>query len=545
MFVVHFPGPRPGGAEQARRWVAGRAGGALAAGGARVELGERFYTPESTRLHGIRWTGGRRRAARVVRRTGAGARDRAARAVPAAGGGPARGPRRGRRRGARPGDARRPASRLDRAAQRGAALHGRRARRARRCASTCGPDVGAGRRWASAPIGEPLGVPVIGVHAGGGWRGRRGPGGAGAGRADGRARPPRHLRPPRSPTRGTRSGGSSASGTGRAACCTRPVGHDGPRREGPGDPVGRPLLPARAPATTRSSSRWSRRSATSWRAAGPTAGSTTSSAGAPPSTGPTSTRSGRPPRACRWSCTPTPRGPSSRDLYGRASIFWHAAGLGEDPERHPDRYEHFGITTVEAMSAGAVPVVIDAAGQVEIVEHGANGLPLRRPRRPGDAHRRLIADPAWRDVLSVAAERRAHDFVVGVVRRRGAGRGGGARRLTGPSTHRGRRVAPHRYPAGVVDQDGGVTTSVAETSRSPSRALCVAAVLAPRSVCFGLSAFLALRLPLFIGGDERAAPPVHRLDHRREAARVRQRLRRQRAPPHHRGVVGGSAGRRS
>ena len=58
IFVVHFPGPRPGGAERARRWVAGRAAGVLAAGGARVELGERFYTPESTRLHGIRWTGG-------------------------------------------------------------------------------------------------------------------------------------------------------------------------------------------------------------------------------------------------------------------------------------------------------------------------------------------------------------------------------------------------------------------------------------------------------------------------------------------------------
>jgi 4-amino-4-deoxy-L-arabinose transferase-like glycosyltransferase len=56
----------------------------------------------------------------------------------------------------------------------------------------------------------------------------------------------------------------------------------------------------------------------------------------------------------------------------------------------------------------------------------------------------------------------------------------------------------------VVVQDGRVTTSVAETSRSPSRALRVAAVLAPALVCFGLSAFLALRQPLFIGGDERA-----------------------------------------
>ena len=30
-------------------------------------------------------------------------------------------------------------------------------------------------------------------------------------------------------------------------------------------------------------------------------------------------------------------------LVGEAAIYWHAAGLGEDRELHPDRYEHFGI----------------------------------------------------------------------------------------------------------------------------------------------------------------------------------------------------------
>lgn len=107
---------------------------------------------------------------------------------------------------------------------------------------------------------------------------------------------------------------------------------------------------------------------------------------------------------------PDASGAELRDLYGRASIFWHAAGLGEDPERHPDRYEHFGITTVEAMSAGAVPVVIDAAGQVEIVEHGVSGYRFAGLDGLVSHTGRLIADPAWRDVLSAAAERRAEDF---------------------------------------------------------------------------------------------------------------------------------------
>jgi len=61
-------------------------------------------------------------------------------------------------------------------------------------------------------------------------------------------------------------------------------------------------------------------------------------------------------------------------LYGKAKIYWHASGFGEDIEKHPDRAEHFGISTVEAMSYGAVPIVINAGGQREIVENGKNGF---------------------------------------------------------------------------------------------------------------------------------------------------------------------------
>lgn len=59
-----------------------------------------------------------------------------------------------------------------------------------------------------------------------------------------------------------------------------------------------------------------------------------------------------------------------QDLYGRASIYWHAAGYKEDD---PKKQEHFGITTVEAMTAGCVPVVINSGGQPEIVENNKSG----------------------------------------------------------------------------------------------------------------------------------------------------------------------------
>ena len=52
-------------------------------------------------------------------------------------------------------------------------------------------------------------------------------------------------------------------------------------------------------------------------------------------------------------------------LYAESEIFWHAKGIGEE---NPLYFEHFGITTVEAMSAGCVPIVINKGGQKEIVD---------------------------------------------------------------------------------------------------------------------------------------------------------------------------------
>jgi glycosyltransferase involved in cell wall biosynthesis len=59
--------------------------------------------------------------------------------------------------------------------------------------------------------------------------------------------------------------------------------------------------------------------------------------------------------------------------YSKAKIYWHATGYGEDLERYPEKAEHFGITTVEAMGSGVVPVVFNAGGQREIVDDKING----------------------------------------------------------------------------------------------------------------------------------------------------------------------------
>jgi glycosyltransferase involved in cell wall biosynthesis len=80
------------------------------------------------------------------------------------------------------------------------------------------------------------------------------------------------------------------------------------------------------------------------------------------------------------------------ELYSKSKIYWHASGFGEDIVKNPELAEHFGISTVEAMSAGCVPVVINAGGQKEIVESGKDGFLWNTIEDLMDSTRNLIED---------------------------------------------------------------------------------------------------------------------------------------------------------
>jgi glycosyltransferase involved in cell wall biosynthesis len=86
-------------------------------------------------------------------------------------------------------------------------------------------------------------------------------------------------------------------------------------------------------------------------------------------------------------------------------------GLDEDPERFPWRYEHFGMTTAEAMAAEAVPFVLAAGGQREIVTHEENGFLWHSLEQLKQQIRAFMTiDPAVERRLRKAARERALDF---------------------------------------------------------------------------------------------------------------------------------------
>lgn len=98
------------------------------------------------------------------------------------------------------------------------------------------------------------------------------------------------------------------------------------------------------------------------------------------------------------------------NYYQMAKIYWHASGFGEDLQKHPERAEHFGISTVEAMGAGAVPVVINAGGQKEIISDGESGFLWNSLDDLIEKTQLLINDEKLWLQMSQQAVRRAKDF---------------------------------------------------------------------------------------------------------------------------------------
>jgi glycosyltransferase involved in cell wall biosynthesis len=102
-----------------------------------------------------------------------------------------------------------------------------------------------------------------------------------------------------------------------------------------------------------------------------------------------------------------------QELYETASIYWHATGYGE---HEPIKFEHFGITPVEAMAGGCVPVLIDKGASAELVDNGQAGLLWRTSSEWKRATLAVARDPSYADELRRRAIQRSRLFGKSVFR---------------------------------------------------------------------------------------------------------------------------------
>ncbi len=81
-------------------------------------------------------------------------------------------------------------------------------------------------------------------------------------------------------------------------------------------------------------------------------------------------------------------------LYADASLYWHLTGYGADEATEPHRCEHFGITVVEAMSAGCIPLVVNRGGPPETVRDDVSGYVFETLDELVEISARILSLPA-------------------------------------------------------------------------------------------------------------------------------------------------------
>ncbi len=99
-----------------------------------------------------------------------------------------------------------------------------------------------------------------------------------------------------------------------------------------------------------------------------------------------------------------------KSLYARAKIFWSASGFGVDEEKEPEKVEHFGITVVESMAAGCIPIVVNKGGFREILVEPIDNLLWNSQKALVEKTLQLINDEKRRKILSHIVQQISKQF---------------------------------------------------------------------------------------------------------------------------------------
>ena len=97
-------------------------------------------------------------------------------------------------------------------------------------------------------------------------------------------------------------------------------------------------------------------------------------------------------------------------LLERASLYWHATGFGRKEPQEAHAFEHFGISVVEAMGVGCVPLCYGAAGPLEIIEFGKSGWHFDTFEELSTLTELMAWQPARLEEMRRATQQRAHAF---------------------------------------------------------------------------------------------------------------------------------------
>lgn len=92
-----------------------------------------------------------------------------------------------------------------------------------------------------------------------------------------------------------------------------------------------------------------------------------------------------------------------QEVLGKSKVFWSGAGYGIDEKKDPKKVEHFGITLVEAMSAGCVPIVYKAGGPREIIIEGKNGYLWERKKDLVTLTKKVVKEKRLLTTISISA----------------------------------------------------------------------------------------------------------------------------------------------
>jgi glycosyltransferase involved in cell wall biosynthesis len=99
------------------------------------------------------------------------------------------------------------------------------------------------------------------------------------------------------------------------------------------------------------------------------------------------------------------------ELFDRASLFWQAAGHGEDLCRQPEKADAINLNVIRALAAGCVPLVTNSGGLPEVILTEANGFFWNDPEELIQQTLRLAKDETRRARLAKASRKAVGKFL--------------------------------------------------------------------------------------------------------------------------------------